>query len=60
MSHYEGDVLEYIYAVDFLADILNGKYFITDLSVGPEIDIRVFTARRTDVIELDLFKCALT
>ena len=53
-SECKGDVVENLYTVDRLCKSFNRKHFITDLTRRAEVDIRVFSAGRTDLIELDL------
>ena len=35
---------------------LNGENFVSDLTGRAEVDIRVFSAGRTDLVELDLLQ----
>ena len=56
----EGNIVKDLDAVDRLGEILDLQYFISDLAVRAEIDVRIFTAGRTDVIQLDFFQCTLS
>ena len=53
-SQGKGDIVENLYTVDGLCKSLNGENFVSDLTGRAEVDIRVFTAGRTDLVELDL------
>ena len=60
VSDDEGDIVEYLDAVDGLGNAFNGQDFIADLTVRTEVNIRVFTAGRTDLVELNLFQGTLS
>ena len=53
-SQGKGDIVENLYTVDGLCKSLNGENFVSDLTGRTEVDIRVFSAGRTDLVELDL------
>jgi len=55
-SKCERNIIEYFYAVDGLGKILYHQYFIADLTFRTEINVRIFTAGRTDLIQLDFFQ----
>ena len=46
--------------VNHLGQIFNLKHFISNLTVGTEIDIRIFPAGRFDVIQLNLLQRTFT
>ena len=60
MAEDEGDVVQNLHAVDGLADAFYGEHFISDFAVGTEINIGIFTAGRTDLIQLDFFQGTFT
>ena len=53
-SQGKGDIVENLYTVDGLCKSLNGENFVSDLTGRAEVDIRVFSAGRTDLVKLDL------
>ena len=59
MAEDEGDVVQNLHAVDGLADAFYGEHFISDFAVGTEINVGIFTAGRTDLIQLDFFQGTL-
>ena len=60
MSESEGDIVQHLLAVDCLGESFHGEDFISDLTVRAEVDIRILSAGRLDLIELDLFQGALS
>ena len=52
----KGDVVENFYAVDCLCKTFNCKNFVTDLTERAEVDVRIFSAGRSDLVKLDLLK----
>ena len=50
---------EDVYKRQGLGNAFDGQNFIADLTVRTEIDIRVFTAGRTDLVELNLFQMCI-
>ena len=56
----KGNVVENLLAVDRLAQIGHGQNLISDLSCRTEINVRILTAGRTDLIKLDLLKSTLS
>ena len=60
MSDDKGDIVEHLDAVDGLGNAFDGQNFIADLTVRTEVDIWVFTAGRTDLVELNLFQGTLS
>ena len=59
-THDKGDIIEDLDTVDGLGDAADSEYFVADLAVGAEIDVGIFSAGGLDLLELDLFQCALT
>ena len=55
----EGNVVQNLHAVDGLGKAFYGEHFISDLAVGTEINVGIFTAGRTDLIQLDFFQGTL-
>ena len=55
----EGDVVEDLHAVHRLGEVLDRQDFVADLAVGAEVDPGIFAARRSHLVELDLFQRAL-
>ena len=60
MAEDEGDVVQNLHTVDGLADAFYGEHFISDFAVGTEINVGIFTAGRTDLIQLDFFQGTFT
>ena len=60
MSQNEGYIVQNLYAVDGLGDAFYGQHFISDLTVRTEINVRIFTAGRTDLIQLDFLQSFLS
>ena len=58
--HDEGDVIEHLYAVDGLREVLHLEDIVTDLTVRLKYDVRILTRGRLDVVELDLLEGTLT
>ena len=56
MAQDKGNVVQNLYTVNGLADAFYRKHFISDLTVGTEINVRIFTAGRTHLIQLDFFQ----
>ena len=56
----ERNIIQYLYAVDCLGKIFYHKDFVSNLTVGAEVNVWIFTAGRTHVIQLDLFQGSLT
>ena len=56
MSQNEGYIVQNFYAVDGFGDAFYGQYFISDLTVRTKINVRIFTAGRTDLIQLDFLQ----
>ncbi len=55
MSQGKAYVVQDLLAVDGFGQTFNRENFVADLTVRTEIDIRVFTAGRTDIVELNFF-----
>ena len=53
-------MVKYKGIADFFGEIFNAQYFVSDLTVGAEIYIGIFTAGRPDILKLDLFKSTLS
>ena len=53
-SQGKGNIVENLYAVDGLCKSLNGENLVSDLTGRTEVDIRVFSAGRADLVKLDL------
>jgi hypothetical protein len=60
MSHYKGDVVEHLDAVDGLGDAADGEHLVPDLPVGPEVDVGILAAGGLDLFELYFLKSALS
>ena len=60
MAYDKGDVIKHLNTIDSFADSLYGKNLITDFAVWAEINVGVFTAGRTDLIQLDFLQGTLT
>ena len=60
MTESEADVVENFYTIDGLGKVLDHKYFVSDLAVRTEVDVRIFTAGWTHVVKLDLLQGTLT
>ena len=60
MSDDKGDVVKNFHTVDGFADAFYGQNFISDFTVGTEINVWIFTAGRTDLIQLDFFQGTFT
>lgn len=59
MAKGKGNVVKYLHTVDGLGKILHHKDFVSDLTVWPEVNIWIFTAGRTHVIQLDFSRARL-
>ena len=60
MTESEADVVKNFHTIDGLGKVLDHKYFVSDLAVRTEVDVRIFTAGRTHVVKLDLLQGTLT
>ena len=60
MTESEADVVKNFHTIDGLGKVLDHKYFVSDLAVRTEVDVRIFTAGRTHVVKLDLFQGTLS
>ena len=60
MSENKGNVVQYFDAVNGFADIFHGQNFVSDIAGRAEVDIGIFTAGRTDFIQLDFFERAFS
>ena len=56
VSQDEGDVVQHLHAVDGLGDALYGQHLVADLAVRTEIDVRIFAAGGTQLLQLDFFQ----
>ena len=56
----KGNVIQNLHAVNGLGKILHHKNFVSNLTVRTEVDVWIFTAGRTHVIQLDFLKGSLT
>ena len=52
----KGDVIQYLFSVDGLGQMLHSQYFVTDLTLGAEVDIGIFSAGGLNVIQLNFFQ----
>ena len=59
-SDHKADIVEYLNSVNSLGEVLDCQDLIADGTVGSEIDIRIYAARRSDIVELDLLEGTLT
>ena len=53
-------VIQHLDAVDCLSQVFHHQDFISDFTVWPEINIRIFSAGWPDLVKLDLFQRFLT
>ncbi len=60
MSHDEGHIVQYLLPVYGLGEVFHREYFVSDLPVGAEVDVRIFSAGRLDLIQLNLFQGTLS
>ena len=60
MTQGKAYVIEYLYTVNRLAQILNRQHFISDRTIWSEIDVRILSGGRTHLIKLNLLKGSLT
>ena len=60
MSHDKGDIIQDLYTVDSLCQPFYGQYFVTNLSVWTEINIRILSAGRFDFIQFDFLQSFLS
>ena len=60
MSEDKGNVIQYLFTIDGLGQIVNRKNFISDFTFRTEINIRIFSAGGSDLIQFNFFQCTLT
>ena len=56
VAYDKRDIVQYLLAVHRLADAFHGENLVAYLAFRPEIDVGIFSAGRTDVIQLDLLQ----
>ena len=58
MPQGKADTIQHFFAINGFGKSFYGKDLIADLSVGPEIYIRILPAGRLDFVQLDFLKCS--
>ena len=61
MTERESDIVKDLYTIDRLwRGLSTHEHLIPDLTVRAEVDVRIFSAGRLNLVELDFFKCTLS
>ena len=56
----EGNVIQHLFTVDGLGQMLHSQYLVTDLTLGTEVNIRIFSAGRLNIIQFNFFQCTFS
>ena len=56
----EGNVIQHLFTVDGLGQMLHSQYLVTDLTLGTEVNIGIFSAGRLNIIQLNFFQCTFS
>ncbi len=60
MSYGKGNIVKNFFTVDRLGKVGYSQYFISNFTVWFEVNVRIFTAGRTERIKLDFFQCTFS
>ena len=60
MVYGEGYVVKYLYSVDGLGNSFYEQHVISDFTGWTEVNVRIFAAGRTNLIQLDFLKGTFT
>ena len=60
MAKDKGYIVQNLYTIDGFGQSLYGQNLVTDLAIRPEVNVRIFTTGRTNLIQLNFFQSFLS